>query len=209
MMPISSNSKNFAVYFLVLSAVAAPTFVILAPDAMDESNLGLALRVTARLAFVIYIIVFVTRPLRQIVPMPLTLALFRNRRYIGISFAAVMTMHLALISWLLLYVVDEGRSLTSLTPGIVTYMLITLMLVTSFDAPARALGSKYWRRLHKTGLYWIGAIFAATLVPDVIDYPTDPVYLTIGALMILAVMIRVTAFVKRKDQSTAAMDSAR
>jgi len=208
-MPISSNSKNLAVFFLALSGVAVPTFVILAPDAMDESNLGLALRVTARLAFVIYILVFVTRPLRQVMPTPLTNALFRNRRYVGISFAAVMTMHLALISWLLLYVVDEGRSLTSLTPGIVTYMLISLMLVTSFDAPARVLGPKNWRRLHKAGLYWIGTIFAITLVPDIIDYPSDPVYLAIGALMILAVIIRVAAFVKRKDQSTAAMDSAK
>jgi len=208
-MAISSSSRNLAVYFLVLAAVAVPMLVILAPDVMDESKLGLALRVTARLAFLIYILVFVTRPLRQIAPLPLTKALFRNRRYIGISFAAVMTMHLALISWLLLYVVDAGRTLTSLTPGIVTYMLVTLMLVTSFDAPARALGSKNWRRLHKTGLYWIGTVFAVTLVPDVIDYPADPVYLTIGALMILAVIIRVTAFVKRKDQSTAAMDSAR
>lgn len=208
-MSISSNLRNFAVFFLTLSAIAVPMFVIVVPDAMDESNLGLALRVSARLAFVIYILVFVCRPLRQIMPIPLTHALFRNRRYIGISFAAVMTVHLALISWLLLFVVDEGRSLTSLMPGIVTYMLITLMLVTSFDAPARALGPKNWRRLHKTGLYWIGTIFAVALVPDVIDYPSDPVYLAIGALMILAVMIRVTAFVKRKDQSTAAIDSVR
>ena len=208
-MSISSNSKNFAVYFLILSAVAVPTFVILAPDALDESNLGLALRMTAQLAFVIYIFVFVSRPLRQIMPMSLTNALFRNRRYIGISFAAVMTMHLALISWLLLYVADEGRSLTSLLPGIVTYTLVTLMLVTSFDAPARALGSKNCRRLHKTGLYWIGTVFAVTLVPDVIDYPADPVYLTIGALMMLAVIIRIAVFAKRQDQSTAAIDSAR
>ena len=208
-MSVSSSSRNFAVYFLVLSAVAVPTLVILAPDVMDESKLGLALRVTARLAFVIYILVFVTRPLRQIVPMPLTFSLFRNRRYTGISFAAVMTMHLALISWLLLYVADEGRTLTSLLPGIVTYTLVTLMLVTSFDAPARALGSKNWRRLHKTGLYWIGTVFAVTLLPDVIDYPADPVYLTIGALMMLAVIIRIAAFAKRQDQSTAAMDSAK
>ena len=208
-MSISSNSKNLAVYFLALSAVAVPTFVILAPAAMDESNLGLALRMTARLAFVIYILVFVTRPLRQIMPMPLTNALLRNRRYVGISFAAVMTMHLALISWLLLYVQDDGRTLASLLPGIVTYLLITLMLVTSFDAPARALGPKNWQRLHKTGLYWIGTIFAVALVPDVIDYPSDPIYLTIGALMILAIIIRAAAFVKRKNQSTAAMESAR
>jgi DMSO/TMAO reductase YedYZ heme-binding membrane subunit len=202
-MSMSSNAKNLAVYFLVMAAVAVPMIVIVAPDTMNESKLGLALRVSARLAFLIYVLVFVTRPLQQILSTTLSNALFRNRRYIGIGFAAVMTMHLALIGWLLLFVVQEGRSLASLVPGIITYTLVFLMLLTSFDAPARALGPKNWRRLHKTGLYWIGAIFAVTLVPDVIDYPSDPIYLTIGVLMVLAVIIRVTAFVKGKNQQPA------
>lgn len=206
---MSSNSKNLVVFFLALLAVAAPMIVIVAPDAMDESNLGLALRVSARLAFLIYVLVFVTRPLLQIVPTPLTKALFRNRRYIGISFAAVMTAHLALISWLLLFVLDEGRSLTSLLPGIVTYTLVFLMLLTSFDAPARAMGPKNWRRLHKTGLYWIAVIFGVTLVPDVIDYPSDPVYLGIGILMVVAISLRIAAFLRSRSQSTEAIDSAR
>ena len=206
---MSSNARNIAVYFLVMAAVAVPSIVIVAPDAMNESKLGLALRVSARLAFLIYLLVFVTRPLQQILPTALSKALFRNRRYIGISFAAVMTMHLALIGWLLLFVVDEGRSLASMTPGIITYTLVFLMLLTSFDAPARALGAKNWRRLHKAGLYWIGAIFSVALVPDVIDYPSDPVYLTIGVLMVLAVAIRVAAFVKHRNHKTEAIDSAR
>jgi hypothetical protein len=124
--------------------------------------------------------------LQQILSTTQSNALFRNRRYIGIGFAAVMTMHLALIGWLLLFVVQEGRSLASLVPGIITYTLVFLMLL-----------------MHKTGLYWIGAIFAVTLVPDVIDYPSDPIYLTIGVLMVLAVIIRVTAFVKGKNQQPA------
>ncbi len=206
---MSSNSKNLVVFFLALLAVAVPMIVIVAPDAMDESNLGLALRVSARLAFLIYVLVFVTRPLLQIVPTPLTKALFRNRRYIGISFAAVMTAHLALISWLLLFVLDEGRSLTSLLPGIVTYTLVFLMLLTSFDAPARAMGPKNWRRLHKTGLYWIAVIFGVTLVPDVIDYPSDPVYLGIGILMVVAISLRIAAFLRSRSHSTEAIDSAR
>ena len=197
------------VYVLVLLAVATPLIIFLAPNAVDESNLGLTLRATARLAFLIYVLVFVTRPLQQIFPTPLTKALFRNRRYVGISFAAVMTVHLALIGWLLLYVLDEGRSLASLVPGIVTYTLIGLMLITSFDAPARALGPKNWRRLHKAGLYWIGAIFGVTLVPDVIDYPSDPVYMGIGMLMVVAIFLRIAAFLRTKGQRTEAIDSAR
>lgn len=193
---MSNNSKNLAVFCLVLSAVAVLSLLILWPDAMDESKLRLALRASAKLAFLIYALVFITRPLQQLVKMPLSNAMFRNRRFIGIGFAAVMTGHLALIGWLLLFVAEEGRSLASLVPGIITYTLVFLMLLTSFDAPARALGPKNWRRLHKIGLYWIGAIFGVTLVPDVIDYPTDPVYLGIGILMVVAVSLRIAAFVR-------------
>ena len=194
---------------LVLVVVAVPMLVILAPDARDETNLGLTLRITARLAFLLYIAVFVTRPLQQLVPAPLTQSMLRNRRYIGISFGAVMTAHLALISWLLLFVTDQGRSLASLLPGMVTYAFVFLMLLTSFDGPARALGSKNWRRLHKAGLYWIGIIFAVTLVPDVINYPGEPVYLAIGALILIALVLRIAAFMKSRRQSTEAIDSAR
>lgn len=208
-MSISNNSKNLWVFFLVLAIVAVPMLVILAPDATDETNLNLTLRVTARLAFLLYIVVFVTRPLQQLLATPLTRSTLKNRRYIGISFSAVMTAHLLLIGWLLLYVVNQGRSLASLVPGMVTYAFVFLMFLTSFDGPAQALGSKNWRRLHKAGLYWIGIIFAVTLVPDVFNYPGEPVYLAIVTLMVIALALRIAALMKSRRQSTEAIDSAR
>ena len=208
-MSISSNTKNFALYFVALATVAVPMLVIIAPDAKDETNLGLTLRITARLAFLLYIAVFITRPLQQLVPTPFSRSMLRNRRYIGISFSAVMTVHLVLLSWLLLFVTEQGRSLPSLVPGMVTYAFVFLMLLTSFDGPARALGSKIWRRLHKAGLYWIGIIFGVTLVPDVINFPGEPVYLAIGILMVIALALRIAAFMKTRRQSTEAIDSAR
>ena len=183
--------------------------VILAPDTRDETNLGLTLRITARLAFLIYVAVFVTRPLHQLVPTTFTRSMLRNRRYIGIIFGAVMTAHLALISWLFLSATEQERSLASLVPGMVTYAFVFLMLLTSFDRPAQAMGSKNWRRLHKAGLYWIGIIFGVTLVPDVINYPGEPVYLAIGTLMVIALALRIAAFMKSRRQSTEAIDSAR
>lgn len=208
-MSIPSHAKNFAVFFLGLTVVAVPMLVILAPDPRDETNLGLTLRITARLAFLLYIAVFIARPLQQLVPTPFSRSMLRNRRYVGISFGAVMTVHLVLLSWLLLFVTEQGRSLASLVPGMVTYAFVFLMLLTSFDGPKQVLGSKNWRRLHKAGLYWIGIIFGVTLVPDIINYPGEPVYLAIGLLMVIALALRIAAFVKTRRQSTEAIDSAR
>jgi len=208
-MSIPGYSKNLAVFFLVLAVVAVPMLVILAPDPRDQTTLDLTLRITARVAFLLYIAVFITRPLRQLLPAPFTRSMLRNRRYLGISFSAVMTGHLLLISWLLIFVSEQERPIASLVPGIITYVFVFLMLLTSFDGPAQALGSKNWRRLHKTGLYWIGIIFAITLVPDVINYPDEPLYLAIGALIVMALVLRIAAFVMTRRQSTEAIDSAR
>jgi sulfoxide reductase heme-binding subunit YedZ len=205
----SSNRKNLAVYFLTMLIVAVPTLAFLAPDWSNVTNLGIALRSSARFAFLIYVVVFIARPLQQLVPGPLTVSLLRNRRLIGVSFAAVMTVHLALLCWRFLYVLEEELSLTDRWPGVVTYAFVLLMLITSFDAAARALGPGNWRLLHKAGLYWIGMIFAITLVPDLFSEPTNLLYLTLGMLMACGLALRLAAFVKRKNQSTAAMDSAR
>lgn len=49
----------------------------------------------------------------------------------------------------------------------------------------------------------------ATLGPDMIDMPSEPIYLAIGVLMVVAVSLRIAAFPNGSAQSTAEIDSAR
>ena len=93
--------------------------------------------------------------------------------------------------------------------GALTFISANAEAAGIVSGPAQALGSKNWRRLHKVGLYWIGIIFAVTLVPDVVNYPGDPVYLAIATLMVIALALRIAAFVKGRRQSTEAIDSTR
>lgn len=78
--------------------------------------------------------------------------------------------------------------------GGTAYALMYLMLITSFDAPARAIGPKAWRILHKTGLYFLGLIFVATLLPDPGDEMFTVARIWFFALTKGAVLIRLTAF---------------
>lgn len=96
----------------------------------------------------------------------------------------------------------EDRSSTA-------YALMFLMAMTTFPAAARALGPRNWRRLHKTGLYFIGAIFVNALSGDIVEKPTDPYYLAAAILIVLAITIRATAFIREKNQRTAAIESER
>ena len=167
----------------------------------DDAHLVSLLTLTARIAFMIYLLIFVARPLRQLMPNDLTKWLLSERRSLGIAFAAVHTVHLGLI--FTRHDIESllDRPLIGTAVGATAYLLMYLMLLTSFDAPARRLGPKNWRRLHKTGLYFIGFVFFATLLPE----PGQAVYTFdrawLYALTGIAVFIRLTAwFAARRNR---------
>ena len=182
--------KNWTVLLTVLLATALPVIAYLLPRNVDEDSLGLVLRVTGRIALLIYLLIFVARPLRQLVVSPASAWLLKNRRYLGISFATVMSVHLVLLIML------NGIPLA--IPGIAAYALMYLMLITSFDGPAAALGPRRWRLLHKTGLYVIGAILVVVTAGDLIATPGDPLRIAIALLLLAAIVVRVAAYLKRR-----------
>ena len=163
----------------------------------EEEQISLLLRRTAHTSFLIYLLIFVTRPLRQLWPSPVTRTMRDNRRYFGIVLAGSQTVHLALI---IAFVLGPEVPLVVLIVGGIAYALLYSMLITSFDRPAAAIGPIAWRRLHKTGLYWNGSVFAVALVPGVFKQPTEWAYWLFAALLVAAVGIRLTAFWKQNPR---------
>ena len=200
---LSSNQKNFAVLFGVALPVALACLLYLRAYELNDDNLVLLLTLTARVAFMIFLVIFIARPLRQLLPNDLTKWLLRERRSIGIAFAAVHTVHLGLIFTRLDVASLLDRPLIGTAVGATAYLLMYLMLLTSFNAPASRIGPRNWRRLHKTGLYFIGFVFFATLLPE----PGQPVYTFERAWLYtltgLAVVIRLTAWfaIRRRQLS--------
>lgn len=191
---LSNNRKNLAVLFGVSLPVALACALYLQYDGFTDDNLVLLLTLTARIAFLVYLVIFVARPLRQLFPTGVTKWLLRERRSLGITFAAVHTVHLGLIVTRHDPQALLERPLIGTAVGATAYLLMYMMLLTSFDAPARRIGTKNWRRLHKTGLYFVGFVFLATLLPE----PGQPfftfdrawLYVLTGA----AVFVRLTAW---------------
>lgn len=169
----------------------------------SDVNLVVLLTLTARIAFMIYLLIFVARPLRTLLPNELTKWLVRERRSLGIAFAAVHTVHLGLILTRHDLASLLDRPLIGTAVGATAYLLMYLMLLTSFDAPARRVGPKNWRRLHKTGLYFIGFVFLATLLPE----PGQAVYTFDRAWLYtltgVAVVIRLTAWLAARQRRQA------
>ena len=203
------NVSISLVYLLVAGMLGAAIWFMIAPAFEDESRVSYALRSSAQLAFLTYVIIFVARPLRQLLPHRFTQTLLRIRPYLGVGLAAIMSVHLVLIAWWFIFVARQSPPLVTLLAGGFAYLLIFLMLITTYAAPARALGPRKWRLLHKTGLYVIGAVYLNALIRDVIAKPSDPVYLATGILIVVAITVRTAAYAKVKYQRTAAIASDR
>ncbi len=90
---------------------------------------------------------------------PFSRWLLRNRRYIGICFAAAMGWQLFFILWMLLghwtYYVEEVYWFQDLVEQVPGYMFLIAMTLTSFEPGRSKLSPREWRLLHKVGIYFI------------------------------------------------------
>lgn len=145
-----------ALLVLVMSALA----IALQPELIE--GLRSAIRATARSSFVLFLAAFTASAFAVLVPSPLSKALVRERRFLGLAFAFSHFVHAVLI-----YAYGQlntefwpARTVVDNTPGTVAYVLILLMALTSFKGPARLIGPTAWKRLHVTGMWVIVAVFA-------------------------------------------------
>jgi sulfoxide reductase heme-binding subunit YedZ len=180
--------KNLTIFGLTALITGAPVLAYLMLLSSDEEHMRQMLRFSAWSAVLIYLVVFVARPLNQLIGSPFSRMLLKNRRYVGITLAAVMTIHLVL----LLIVNKQAFNI----PGTTIYLLMFLMLFTSFDGAPAKIGPRNWRVLHKTGLYGLGIAYSGAIGSAFLQTPLDPVYLTLTILVLAAVAIRIAAFWK-------------
>jgi len=194
------SRKNWRVIFSTLFVTGTASAAWLSTVEFIDANMLVPIRHTAQLAFAIYILILVTRPLQQLLQKSWTAKLLRNRRQFGVAFASVMTTHLALIATRFGSQPELTYPLGSLLVGAGAYSIFYLMLITSFDGPAKALGRKRWKILHNTGLIWAGIIFG---LPRSVADLTDPDYLKLGIPFLIALLIRFTAWQRstRQDNS--------
>ena len=177
-------------------AVGAVVLTIFEINGTDQATIVLTLRLTAFSSLLIYLLLFIARPIQQLLDSRLTRTLKKNRRYFGIALAGSHSVHLLLI---IRYVFGSGIPLQTLLIGAVAYTFLYAMLITSFDAPAAAIGPVAWRRLHKAGLYWIGGTFAYTLGNNFIANPDSRVHQIVVASILAAISVRVIAHLKHRN----------
>ena len=156
----------------------------------DSAGTELALRTTARVSFVWFMLAFLASPLAVLWPGRFPAWLVRRRRAIGVIFGLSMSIHvLCILRLFRLHAPERPPMVTDAdfligVPGLV---LVALLTITSARSLRRRLGPVAWGRLHRSGIWFVWGIFFACLIDSVgrkeTDHPVSAYYLFIAVLL--------------------------
>jgi sulfoxide reductase heme-binding subunit YedZ len=174
-----------------ISVAAIVAGIVVAGSAGAEA-IELAIRTTARTSFALFLAAFTASALHRLWPSRITKWQRRNRRYLGVGFAASHLIHAAtIIALVVMYPAAFATAAPALIPGLVGYVLLLAMTATSFDRTAGWIGPRAWKVLHTVGsLYLWGAFFQAFLRRAL----HMPAYWVAVALAVGAIALRVIAW---------------
>lgn len=182
--------------WLAVALLAMSTAVLIGAGA-DEAGVRMLIRATARSSATLFLLTFLARPLRQEWRSDTTRWLLANRRYVGVSAAFSHFIHLNAILWLIRGWPEHyqlgGQTLVF---GGLGFAFFFAMALTSSDRAVAALGA-YWRRLHKTGAWYLWFIFLFTFAPNQYRGWT-PLYAFFVAAFVAAAALRAWVYARHR-----------
>jgi hypothetical protein len=177
---------------LVLAAV------ILAVIGWGEKGTIVALRVTARLSFLLFWPAYAGGAMATLFG-PTFDVLARHGRDFGLSFAAAHLVHIGLIVWLY-HVSAHPPALTSwfILFECIGLMWIYILAAFSIERVRATLSPKFRRRLYAIGLEYIALVFFLNFF--VIPIPPHPIqivsYLPFSVLVVVGPILRWTVIAR-------------
>ncbi|MCP3385016.1 hypothetical protein NLM31_32030 [Bradyrhizobium sp. CCGUVB4N] len=169
----------------------------------EVEGVRMVIRFTARSSLSLFCLAFSAAALARLWPNAWTRWQRRNRRYLGLSFAASHTIHAVAI--VVFAKMDpagfaEATSPASYIFGGIGYAVIVAMSATSFDRTAALIGPHVWRALHLIGGYYLWFQFMVSFGKRVTTMPGYAAFL----LPLLAVMaLRMIAMASRATPQAA------
>ena len=166
--------------FWIVTALLSIAVLIAAISADLASGEGVSslVQFSVRCAVPLLFVVFAASSIQVLFPGSFGRWLLRNRKYLGLSFAAAMAWQALFILWLVVghtgYYVEEVYVLRDAIEGVIGYTFLLAMTVTSFPRGRKSLGPGQWRILHWSGIYFLWAYAFSTYWWSLFHYP-DPV----------------------------------
>jgi methionine sulfoxide reductase heme-binding subunit len=188
---------------MLLLALVALSIWIAGMRQFEVDGVRMVIRFTARTSLLFFCVAFSAAALARLWPNGWTRWLRRNRRYLGVTFAASHGIHaIAIACFAAMDPVGyaAATSIASYIFGGVGYAFIIAMTATSFDRTAAALGARTWRALHLIGGYYLLLQFMISFGKRIPDMPLYALFLiplvAVFALRMIAMAPRAQATVR-------------
>jgi DMSO/TMAO reductase YedYZ heme-binding membrane subunit len=146
----------------------------------EVDGVRMVIRFTARTSLLLFCLAFGAGALARLWPNAWTRWLRRNRRPLGVSFAASHAIHAVAIVAFAAMSPPQFRDATSMATfifGSIGYAFIIAMTATSFDRTADAIGPRAWRILHLSGGYYLLLQFMVSFGKRIPDMPLYALFL--------------------------------
>lgn len=128
-----------------------------------DDGLHLATRWTGRASALIFLPIFVARPLIDLFGPKYFAWLIRHRSGLGQALASNHHIHMVILT---VYLIGEGAPASAWfhNPGLYIYGFLIAMHVTSFPSVQKKISKTFLNRLHWFGLYALASAFFGTLI---------------------------------------------
>ena len=191
--------RLFAVLTLVLIVLS---IWIAGMRQFEVDGVRMVIRFTARTSLLFFCMAFGAAALARLWPNAWTRWQRRNRRTLGVTFAASHAIHaVAIVCFAMMDPAGYAASTSAASYifGGIGYGFIIAMAATSFDRAATAIGPRVWRILHLTGGYYLLFQFMVAFGKRIPDMPLYGLFL----IPLLAVMaLRLIAMASARTPRT-------
>ena len=194
--------RLFALLILILTALCAG---IAAMRGFEVDGVRMVIRFTARTSLLFFCLAFGAAALARLWPNGWTRWLRRNRRQLGVTFAASHALHaIAIVAFADMDPAGfaTATNLASFVFGGIGYAIIIAMTATSFDWSAAAIGPRAWRILHLVGGYYLWAQFVISFGKRIPAMPLYSLFLIpLFAVLALRLIAMTAARTRRPVQA--------
>lgn len=176
-----SAINGWKLFWLVTAPISILMIIAMAAaDLSTGRGVSTLIQLSVRCAIPLLFTVFAASSIQVLFPGAFSRWLLRNRKYLGLAFAAAMAWQAVFILWLVIrhteYYVEEVYVLRDVIEGVISYAFLLAMTVTSFPRTRKHLKPRHWRILHLTGIYSLWAYAFSTYWWEIYYY-SNPVAL--------------------------------
>ena len=158
---------------------------MLRADLASAEEISSLIQLSVRCAVPSLFLTFAASSMQVVFPGSFSRWLLRNRKFVGLCFAAAMAWQAVFIVWLTSihtdYYINEVYVLSDVVEGLIGYTFLIAMVLTSFKFGRSRLSTRQWQLLHKGGIYWLWyyawSVYWFNLFYYPVEYSTTPVLL--------------------------------